>query len=40
MLLGFVIDGKAVAAVIEDSKMATMRTRIGIVGISMKNAAF
>jgi len=40
MLLGLVIDGKADAAVTDDNRMATMSTRIAIVGISMKSAAF
>ena len=40
MLLGAVIEGKADTAVIDDSRMATMRTRIAIVDLSMENAAF
>ena len=40
MLLGAVIDGKADTAVMDDSRMATMRPRIATVDIGMKNAAF
>jgi hypothetical protein len=40
MLLGAAIDGKADTAVMDDSRMATMTTRIAIADICMKNAAF